>query len=119
MKTDDQNTFPAVTFCNLYPANYKNNGHVFRNILSQMKTKNQDTSDVSIIGETVSVKSGYLKANMLSNSLTMSRTALKSLGFDFKEMVMSCSFNGIFCEESDFSYSYSYQYGNCYTFNKR
>ena len=44
---------------------------------------------------------------------------LKDLGFAYDYMVVSCSFDGVQCIQDDFTWSYSFQYGNCFTFNKQ
>jgi hypothetical protein len=41
-----------------------------------------------------------------------------NFGFDIKNMLISCEFDGVMCSSSDFIKSYSFEYINCYTFNK-
>jgi hypothetical protein len=40
------------------------------------------------------------------------------IGFDINTMLISCEFNGDPCNASNFVNSYSFEYVNCYTFNK-
>jgi hypothetical protein len=44
---------------------------------------------------------------------------IKSLGYCLESMLISCTYNRILCTVDDFEWFYSYQYGNCYTFNSR
>ena len=39
------------------------------------------------------------------------------MGYTLDDMLISCYFNGIQCNTSNFNWFYSYSYGNCYTFN--
>ncbi|KFM78078.1 Amiloride-sensitive sodium channel subunit alpha, partial [Stegodyphus mimosarum] len=42
----------------------------------------------------------------------------KCYGYMLDELIQKCSFNSLKCNESDFMFFQSMQYGNCYTFNK-
>lgn len=57
-----------------------------------------------------------IKASILANK-NLNSTYIKSLGFDLSSILISCYYNGIQCTESDFTYYYTYEYGNCYVFN--
>ncbi len=41
------------------------------------------------------------------------------IGFKLNNMLLSCKFNEIDCNYTDFYDFYSFEYGNCYTFNKK
>ena len=53
------------------------------------------------------------EANFTAYNLT-----LQDVGFTLDTMLISCFYNGLKCSKSDFTYNYTYEYGNCYTFNK-
>ena len=41
----------------------------------------------------------------------------RSLGYDLEHMLISCSFNKRECSAVDFNWHFSYEYGNCFSFN--
>jgi amiloride-sensitive sodium channel subunit gamma len=43
----------------------------------------------------------------------------KDVGYSLETMLISCFYNGIACNTSDFSLVFTYEYGNCYTFNSQ
>lgn len=59
-----------------------------------------------------------LKASALSKSNSDS-SYVYNLGWSFDSMIISCYFNGNKCNSSSFDRFYSFEYGNCYTFNKK
>jgi hypothetical protein len=59
----------------------------------------------------------YLKAHIISNKNNYNSTFLKTLGFSIDQMLISCYFNKKRCTSADFNWVYSYEYGNCYSFN--
>ena len=64
----------------------------------------------------------YVQNNFLSgflNDASYNDSTRKSAGFLIENMLVSCSFNRLSCNSSDFSYFFHQNYGNCYTFNAR
>ena len=57
-----------------------------------------------------------LRANVLSYYKN-DQIKLINIGFSIDTILISCYFNGIKCSSNDFNWFYSYDYGNCYTFN--
>jgi hypothetical protein len=53
---------------------------------------------------------GYAKAGTNSSGAAY-------LGFNFNVWLTSCYYNGIECDDKNFYKWYSFDYGNCYTFN--
>lgn len=109
--TETPTQFPAITICNL----------------NTLKTFNSSIYNQLAVLENKS--SIYLKK---FNSLVYTRFVLrtvkaymkhldleqkKSYGIDLEEMLMSCRYNGENCNKYDFKWFFSYDYGNCYTFN--
>ena len=41
------------------------------------------------------------------------------IGFKLRNVILSCKYNKSVCVPDDFNHFYSYEYGNCYTFNKK
>ena len=58
-----------------------------------------------------------LKSNAMSDLKSNSSTTFKDYGFKLESMLISCYFDGTKCTVSDFTYYYTYEYGNCYIFN--
>jgi len=47
----------------------------------------------------------------------LSNEEKKMLGHNLSDALISCSFNGVSCNSSDFIWSWDESFGNCYTFN--
>ena len=59
-----------------------------------------------------------LKAVSFAQAAT-NMSAVKQLGWSLNILLKSCYFNGVQCSISDFFSWFSFDYGNCYTFNYR
>ena len=62
------------------------------------------------------------KPNNVNNngqSTTQNNSINADIGFKIQNVLMSCKFNRIECNYTDFDDFYSFEYGNCYTFNKK
>jgi hypothetical protein len=123
-------TFPAVTICNTIPFNRKyaidfiqqnvpgadcfnllNNGTVNKTAFSQC------------FPSSISANSAFseftkeLQRVIASKGLNDSQRRYYGYQLD-RDMLVSCSFNGVTCTEANFTWSWSNINGNCYTFNK-
>lgn len=58
-----------------------------------------------------------LKSLVLSNAAVQTDEFKKSLSYDFNKTFVSCSFNGLACNEADFEWFFDLRYGNRYKFN--
>jgi hypothetical protein len=122
-------TFPAVTFCNVNPFNIKYaidfieknvpGADCFRLINGEQINKEEfqkcflesETADVAFTKFIKTLRRVVATKN-ISDSERM------HYGYQLgRDMLVSCSFNGITCTEDDFIWSWSNIYGNCYTFN--
>ena len=54
---------------------------------------------------------------MLASQTRENSSIGRSYGFDLKQMLMSCSFINSECNSTNFTWTYSHVYGNCFTFN--
>jgi DNA-binding XRE family transcriptional regulator len=112
--------FPAVTICNLNPFDLTSDnrtGYYVANILEGneiMPNISIDEGDYAL--NKVKMVSDTLKATVIANS-SLTDEELKALGFSLDDFLISCTFNGRRCNESDFEWSRTFEYGNCYTFN--
>ena len=111
-------TFPAVTICNLVPYDITKNlpflsGILKENNFSLNITPTEASPGIYQLNQNVD----FLKAIIQSNKTTYGLSFLRSLGFDINEILISCYFNKQRCTASDFKWAFSYEYGNCYTFN--
>ena len=114
-------TFPAVTFCNLNPFNTY---HTDINSLmhSIMKKYNIDTRiNVDLSHPMLQLEKLLYKLRIIGKTRYFENEVLglnnTNLGFNIEDMLLNCEFDGIECDYSDFQKFYSYEYGNCFTFN--
>ena len=112
--------FPAVTICNLnsfdmtasnYTSYYINQTLARKNYSSVVSATNQQNAMQQIADTKEMIKAAFMADNSLSNE------ELQSFGWTLQTMLISCFFEGSPCDATNFTWSYSYDYGNCYTFN--
>ncbi|KFM78077.1 Amiloride-sensitive sodium channel subunit alpha, partial [Stegodyphus mimosarum] len=123
--------FPAVTICNLN----RMKGYNKKCILEKRTWKEcrqivplRRTSFTLVLSERVKYtldvqneteKSYINQAKTFMNHYTNTDAeSRRCYGYMLHELIQKCSFNSIPCNESDFAFFQSMQYGNCYTFNK-
>lgn len=108
----ESSEFPAVTFCNLNAfdvATHNFSGWYINKILQETGVRGHlvptDEEDaIFLIEEAHEV----LKAAIVSDSnLTIEH--LKDIGYRLDTMLVSCYFDGVKCNSSDFTWSYSYE----------
>jgi hypothetical protein len=114
-------TFPAVTFCNLNPFDFttvNNTGVYINNAIMSGQLNPYVTVNGSndTAAERVYDILSYLKSYIIADK-NKSEEDRHLMGFSLETMLVSCFFNGIKCGPEDFDMIWSYEYGNCYTFN--
>ena len=111
--------FPAVTICNLNPFDmgtnaetgvYINKKLLLNNISPSINVSANDTG-ISLVKQAANM----LKASVIADKLN--DTYKRSLGFTIETMLVSCFYNGVPCYASNFRWFWSFDFGNCYTFN--
>ncbi len=111
--------FPAITICNLNPfdmGTYAETGtYINKKLVANQisPTVNISANDIGI--SVVHAAADILKASVIADNLN--DTYKKNLGFNLETMLISCFYNGQTCFASNFSWFWSFDYGNCYTFN--
>jgi hypothetical protein len=109
--------FPAITICNLNPfdvnknVSYIEDALKFNNI-SIIISLNESQQAFRKVNEAAKL----LKAFVLSDQ-KLNSSSLEQLGFTIDAMLISCFYNGLRCTAADFSWTRTFEYGNCYTFN--
>ena len=53
----------------------------------------------------------------MASQTRLNKSIGRSYGFDLKKMLISCTFVNAECNSTNFTWTYSHVYGNCYTFN--
>ena len=119
--------FPGVTICNINPFNEQY-------ALSYIEQNIQGAECFNISNQTLfgnCYKNGnYKNADLLfynfmkqmirevaSKNLSLSERI--QLGYQLdRDMLISCSFNGVECFSNNFTHFWSNKFGNCYTFNQ-
>ena len=121
--------FPAVTICNLNPfyINDVNETIYVQNVLINNNmayavnaSSGNNLMSSSSSNDTTDVLDNILEVlqRSITTNLSLTDADRKKFGFQLDNyMLLSCKFNGIDCNEKNFSWFWSYDYGNCYTFN--
>jgi hypothetical protein len=116
-------TFPAVTICNINAFNevYAKN-FIEDNVPFARCFYHSNKSEFNECFNSTSKKNvfnGFLgEARRIIASKNLTQNERKKLGFDIKEMLVSCQYNREPCDASNFTWYWNNRYGNCYTFNK-
>ena len=104
-------SFPAVSFCNMKLVNSSTPLGASFIKLSTINNTNASLHTWFTLENNVLIQ--------FLNDASLNDSTRKSAGFLIDDMLVSCSFNAITCNSSDFSYFFHQNYGNCYTFNAR
>ena len=117
--------FPTVTICNLNPFVTEYSFQLVQNFV-----KNEFSLDVNdMLNGTPSysildsvkypLKKRYMEYGYLVQQLATNLTdeQKKNLGLTIDKFLISCFFGPTSCDESDFTWTYDFLYGNCFRFN--
>jgi len=105
--------FPAVTICNLYytqDINLKNYSTEKINFINNMTSPSFISNQVQSIKNLTLLDMNYVASRVYSSYLEKDK-----IGFDWKEMLMGCSFMDNSCDDKDFHELISPEFGRCYT----
>jgi hypothetical protein len=122
---ESSSTFPAVTVCNLNAFDISNStikSEINKiisdyNLSIRIDSSSNASQPITQLKTIITLLKIIAKQRTIDNlKSTSSKNA--DIGFDIKKMLISCEFDGVACSSSDFTKSYSFDYINCYTFNK-
>ncbi len=114
-------TFPAVTICNINPYDTSDQAtmnYLNRTLVNKSLSINKIATDSEPAIEQVRSSQALLQASVLADR-QLNDSQKTSLGFKINSLLISCYFNNVQCNESDFTWYYTFEFGNCYTFNKK
>jgi hypothetical protein len=104
--------FPAITICNLKTVNITRS----YSYLNLVNTAGQISQYSSLLEYMISDQ--YTVRSTINNDKNLTETKRRELGFEMKDMLISCYYNYKPCDANDFTYLFDPLHGNCYTFNK-
>ena len=110
--------FPAVTFCNKNPFLSKDSIDLVKKYLKSANSLPSYFADSYLYEDIFSAKL-LVQLEIELNNLTFSDDVKKSLGRKLDETILDCSYNFEDCNQDDFTWHYSFEYGNCFTFNSK
>jgi hypothetical protein len=110
--------FPAVTVCNLNPFDRRYSQDYINKVLAKYnlsssldyynKVENKELSPSQVL---------FLLKSNLANEFNLTTEQKRKFGFEIDYMLLTCYYNDIKCNSSDFIWRYDFNYGNCFTFN--
>ncbi|CAF1004817.1 unnamed protein product [Brachionus calyciflorus] len=113
--------FPAVSICNLNPFD-TSKPHTLKYIKEKLAEKNLST-EVHGTDDLPALYQVRQAMKVLKASEMYDRDVNKSfleydMGFKLDDMLISCYFNGERCDTTNFTTFFTFEYGNCFTYNK-
>jgi hypothetical protein len=85
--------------------------------------KKVNVSNGTYASETIeiirSLEQAYLISSTDESLKKIYNLTRKDVGFSLETMLISCFYNSIPCSASDFALIFTFEYGNCYTFNTK
>lgn len=107
--------FPAVTVCNLNAFDKRN----AQSYINQVLAKNNISyvSNINLIDIPPTQVNNLIKASIIANK-SFTKADIINMGFTIDYMLLTCYFNNVPCNQSDFRWVYDFDYTNCWQFNR-
>ena len=102
--------FAQIKICNLNPYTTNYSYQMLQSISSR------DILNFTL-GNITRIQTLKTKAMYYFGSSNFSEANRKKLSYSLNDIIISCKFNNLDCNENDFERTYNPFYGNCYTFN--
>jgi hypothetical protein len=112
-----QSKFPAFTICNSAALRNDRLNQPFIDYLYNHSLIASNNYSQTLSPELFDEVSAFLLT--LVNNDGTPREELIELTYTLDIMLLGCAYNGQECNQSDFIWFYSYDYGSCYTFNAK
>jgi len=104
--------FPRITICNKNPLvsiyGYQLTADIYQRLYGSNLDDKKDSTNLDDLLE---------KVKLAVNNKKYSKEEKQQWGHSFNQMFLKCTFSEAPCNESDFEWMYSPDYGNCYVFN--
>lgn len=107
--------FPVVTVCNLNAFDKRNAKSYMNQVLARNNISYE--RDRSLINITPTEVNNLIKASIIGNK-NLTREDIINIGFKIDYMLLTCYFNNVPCNQSDFRWLYDFDYTNCWQFNR-
>ena len=115
--SDHRSTFPAFTICNSADLRSDRLNGPFIDYLYNRSLITSKNYSQTLAPELDSEVFAFLL--LLINDRGASQEELAVFTYSLDAMLLSCSYNGETCNQSDFVWFFSNTYGSCYTFNAK
>ena len=122
-KIEPESQFPAITICNINSFD-TSNSYANHYLIEKLKANNIppeiQLNENDMATKNLSTVTTLLKAIIMSEKNFENFNLTRAeLGFSIETMLISCFYNNIQCKASDFQLVFTFEYGNCYTFNNK
>ncbi len=118
---EKESVFPSVAICNSDPFTTKESLDFLITVIEEHTNSTYNTSNISKLDF---INTHFYKNYQLINQARymafnyLNSTEKKKLGLQLDELIINCEFDSEPCNlETDFTWGYSLEFGNCYIFN--
>ena len=116
---EDSSAFPTITICDANPLTTKQAEHEINETIRYI-SDNTVTNSHFGLGSTfrmAKLSKDIFMGYVMSRSFLFEDSQKQALGFSLDNVLQMCSFNLGSCDSSNFTWYFSYTYGNCFQFN--
>jgi len=106
--TGNEIIFPLITLCNTNPLTSKKSNDLLKSM--------QGEAQLNSLSDKNNIWTDYTSYAM-SKAFSFSDEQKQALGFSLNQSLKSCLFYNKQCFASDFTWKFSYRYGNCFQFD--
>ena len=114
--SEQSSNFPAVTICNQNPFTTNFSYQYLQNVTSALKLDKEMSIPSQSNNKIESIKQMLL---LIANGFNLTQADKQKLANPLEQFIITCTFNMVTCNYSEFTWYFDPRYGNCYRFNSK